>query len=251
MDLHPAPRRPRRPRRPGRTLHRSLGHLLALLVLAVGAALVAPAPAAATTARTTPTNPLTAVARQRPVVLHRVAAVHAALHRAGAAALAAGMPAEQTLRRTQQLALAQRHLTAAAGRVRSARTTTQLGLAATLVEELASEALPSAPEALARAQGVLDAVAALQPRLEILEERAQMGEYWGFDVSAWAVPERQASAEAAEATSLAGAVLAAVTASGTVTDRDAADLARAESLVAESTTLGTTAWDAWCGANAS
>lgn len=245
MVLHPAARRP------GRTLRRPLGHLLTVLALTAGAALVAPAPAAATSARPGPANPLAAVTLQRPAVLHRVAAVHVALDRAGAAAVAAPMTADQTRQRTQQLALARRHLVAAAGRVRAARTTTQLAQAATLVDAVASEALPSAPEALARAQAVLDAVAALRPRLELLEERALMGEYWGFDVSAWAVPERQATVEATEAESRAGAVLAAVTTSGTVTDQDAADLARAESLVAGSTALGTTAWDAWCGANAS
>lgn len=233
-------------------VRRALGRLATLLALTAGVAVMAPAPAlAATSVRTTPGNPAAAVAAKRPVVLQRIAVIRTDITRARAAALTAGLPAAQARARTQALAAAQTRLTLASLGASSARTTVQLGRAATLAEQVAPTALPTPAEALARGRAVLATTAGLRPGLEDLDVRASVGESNGFDVSAWADPARAGLAKAVQAETLATRVLDAVTAAGTVSTRDAADLVSAETLASDATTLAAAAREAVAAANGS
>lgn len=231
------------------TTRPTLRRVAAVLALTAGLGLVAPAAADATTTRTSPG--VSAVVTKRPVVLQRIAAIRTDITRAQSAATRAGLPPAQTLARTRTLTMAQSTLTAAALHARSARTLVQLNRSATLAEQVAPAALPTAAEVLARGRTVLDTLTVLRPDLEDYDVRASIGESNGFDVSAWAEPVRAALPKAVEAEALAIRVVDTVGSTGTVTSPDVADLAAAETLTAEAGALTTTAREALAAASGS
>lgn len=231
------------------TTRPSLRRVATVLALTAGLGLVAPAAADAASTRTTPG--VSAVVVKRPVVLQRIAAIRTDITRARAAATTAGLSPAQTLARTRTLTMAQSTLAAATLHARSARTLPQLNRSASLAEQVAAAALPTAAEVLARGRTVLDTLAVLRPDLEDYDFRASIGESNGVDVSAWADPVRAGLPKAVEAEALATRVVDAVGSTGTVTSQDVTDLGAAETLTAEADALTTTAREALAAANAS
>lgn len=235
----------------------ALRRAAAALALVAGLGLTAPAAADAAGIRPVPVaatataKAAAAVASQRPVVLQRIGALRSDVTRATAALAGSGLPATEKRVRAHRLRTAQSTLTAAALRARSARTMTQLSGAATLAERVAPELLPTSTEVLARGRAALDTLAVVRPDLEDLDFRASVGEANGFDVSTWAGPVRAGLPKAVDAEALATRVVDTVSATGTVTSQDLADLVSAESLTADATSLEAAARDARAALNGS
>lgn len=237
----------------GTTTRRQAGALAVVAALATGAVAAGtavPADAAAPRQKPGPTAPASAIALERTRVLTGISVVGNRLRSTERRLRTVALPPRALDRVVALLGTSRATLGRAQAAAVTARTSTQLSAASALTASVAQDGYADVVDLLARAQAVKDGLAALAPEQAMLEERAQAGEYWGWDVSTWADPLRNGVAQSDSATTLADTAIARMSASGTATAQDEADVAAAESGLSSATDLTTQARTAWDALNA-